>query len=372
MTTKYLKPMLDNGSPRVFNCNELTRRIQAKTPDAPMFFRNKPMNTIVLIKDAVPPEDRRSTSAPIGTKLYFPFNETNIYEGGRTIFLHDRMVEKSIIERFGEGAISQAALNEDMRIMSVLNRLPSLDPFLMKDVFLREKIDINPAYFEVSQEAWNEIEQFMLQRFEPLISAAFPGGSATDEKARRLIEKIWEAQDLNELNILIEAFRLPRDRALDIFSAWKGINFYSFQYQRVQPQMGDFTQWIKDNEVPVVGPSAAESKEVLGTLAVVREQVRREWQKTEEILRNYEDSYDQMFKLKLTSTPFLTFLRNSDKTYWELGNSLGKANYAIYCWDVMSKRFANRKMPWAQLQEMTRLLGMIFQSEKQTASAKTW
>ena len=83
---QYLKPMLDVGSPRVFNCNELTGRILAKDENAPRFFRNKQLNGVVLIKDTVPEADRRINARPIGTKLYFPFNEGNIYEGGRTIF----------------------------------------------------------------------------------------------------------------------------------------------------------------------------------------------------------------------------------------------------------------------------------------------
>ena len=46
---QYLKPMLDVGSPRVFNCNELTGRILAKDENAPRFFRNKQLNGVVLI-----------------------------------------------------------------------------------------------------------------------------------------------------------------------------------------------------------------------------------------------------------------------------------------------------------------------------------
>jgi hypothetical protein len=80
------------------------------------------------------------------------------------------------------------------------------------------------------------------QRFEPLVSAAFPDAMAWNEKTCRLVEKIWEASDVTELVPPIEAFRLPPDQALDIFKAWKGINFYSFQYARVQPQLTDMAK----------------------------------------------------------------------------------------------------------------------------------
>lgn len=357
----------------MFNCNEMTQKVIASDPEAKVFFRNRPLNTIVLIKDTVPEADRRPGTPMVGTKLYFPFNEGNIYEGGRTIFVHDRHLQNSIMDHFGEGAINKDALTEDIRILSILDRLPSLDPFLMKDIFLRQKIDINPAYFEVSQEAWNEIEAFMLQRFEPLVRAAFPNDdSSSDERARLLIDKIWEARDIVALQPLIDAFRLPQEKALDIFSSWRGIVYYSFQYQREQLHFVDLIKWLKDNETPVAGVPAADAKEMASMLTFVRDQLRQEWQTTETIVREYQDSYDKMFKYKISSGPFLAFLKNSNETYWRLGNCLGRINHAIYCWNAMSSRFAERKLPWAQLQEVMKLLTTVLQPEKKSSTTVSW
>lgn len=372
MTNKYLKPMLDTGSPRVFNCNELTARILASDPQAPLFFRNRALNAIVLIKDAVPEDERRIGAPSVGTKLYFPFNENEIYEGGRTIFLHAKGVDSAIIDYCGEGTVTKESIAEDKRVMSLLSRLPSLDPFLMKDAFLREKISVNEAYFDVSAEAWAEIEMFMLQQFEPLIMAAFPDAKSSEDKARQLIDKIWEAKDIEALMPLIEAFRLPKERALEIFSAWKGIVYYSFQYNCVQARFLELVKWIIDHEVPPVGVTAAEAKEVQTQLKQARDQLRVEWQRTDEIVHTYHASYDKMFKERLGSADFLAFLKDSDKTYWEIGSSLGKVNHAIYCWDVMSSRFDGRKVPWATRQEIARLLAQLLEPEKKSATSVAW
>ncbi len=374
MTNKYLKPMLDVGSPRVFNCNEMTKRVLEKEPEAELFFRSKQLNTIVLIKDTVPEGDRQPGTPLVGTKLYFPFNEANIYEGGRTIFLHDRHLEVAIMGHYGEGALSKTSLAQDIEILSILDRLPSLDPFLLKDIFLRRKISMNAAYFEVSEEAWNEIETFMLQRFEPLVRAAFPDeeSSQDDEKARTLIDKIWEARDLDALQPLINAFRLPQESALDIFSSWRGIVYYSFQYQKEQLKLSELVKWLKENELPPAGIPAPEAKDMAAMIALVREQLRKEWQTIEDIVKAYENSYNKMFRDKISSADFLAFLRGSNETYWKIGNSLGKTNHAIYCWDVMSSRFKERKLPWAQRQEVMKLLATVFAPEKKTTTNMAW
>jgi len=372
MAAIYLRPMLDAGSPRVFNVNEMTRRILAKDPAAPLFFRNKPLNAVVLIKDAVPASERRGGGRQTGTKLYFPFNELDIYEGGRSIFIHDSNLRRAITDKFGEGTVSDEERNEDMRILSVLDKLPSLDPFLMKDVFHREGIAINDAYFEVSPEAWNEIEAFILQRFEHLVKAAFPDALPSDDRGRRLIEKMWEASDLAALKPMVEAFRLPQGEALEIFSAWKGIIFYSFQYERLNGQFIALFKWLKEIKVPFGVKTPAEREEFLGLLELVKSQLRSEWQMIESILREYQDGYDKAFKHKVSLTEFLAFLRKSNKAYWILGNSLGKAGQANYCWKAMTSRFPERKLPWAPLQDVIRVLAHTFPSEKTPAASAAW
>jgi hypothetical protein len=350
----------------------MTRRIQKKDPEAKLFFRNQKLNAILLIKDTVPEQDRRPGMPFVGTKLYFPFNEENIYEGGRTLFLHEKAAEKAIIDHFGESAFDKALFEEDVRIMRLLDSLPSLDPFLMKDIFLRQKMPMNEAYFEVSEEAWNEIETFMLQRFETLVRAAFPESETTDEKARLLIDKIWEARDMDALQPLILAFRLPQANALDIFSSWRGIVYYSYQYQSEQVKMMELIRWLKDANHPYTGVPGADSKAVQDQLTFVTERLRGEWQKIETIVRDYEDSYNKMFLEKSSSTKFLEFLRGSNETYWTLGNCLGKTNHAIYCWDATTTRYEARNLPWAQMQSMAKLLVTIFEPEKKATTNVAW
>jgi hypothetical protein len=67
---------------------------------------------------------------------------------------------------------------------------------------------------------------------------------------------------------------------------------------------------------------------LIATMDVARDQLRREWQTVETVLREYTDGYDKMFKHNDGSVQFLGFLRNCSKAYWDLGN-LGKVNRAV-------------------------------------------
>lgn len=364
--------MLDPGSPRVFNCNVVTRDILSKNPEADQFFHSRPFNSALLIKDTALGSSQSKDAPAVGTKLYLPFNVNNIYEGGRTIFVHDRSLEKALLEQFGEGAFTKEGLAEDLRIIRILDKLPSLDPFLMKDAILRHRLIKNNDYFVISSQVWNEIEKFMLERFEPLVKAAFPAALSSDDKARQLINTIWEARDLVALKPLIDAFRLPEHEALDIFASWKGIVYYAYQYQSQKIQLMDFIKWLQTREGSATGVPAGERKEVMDALQAVSTQLKSEWQKIEGIIRKYEDAYDKMFKHKTGSADFLAFLKNSNQTYWELGNSIGKTNQGLYCWKIMTSAFPERKVPWPKLQEITKILSKVFESEKKSVTNVAW
>ena len=370
MAQEYLRPMLDVGSPRVLNCNVLTRTILAKDPEAKPFFRCKPLNNLVLIKDT--DAQARGGESSIGTKLYLPFNQNDIYEGGRTIFVHSKYVKDALVDNFGQGALPKASFDEDMRILRLLDRLPSLDPFLLKDVFINEKIEMNPSYFEVNKILWDQIELFILQSFEPLAKAAFPDAMSSDDVARKLIEKIWVGKDLEALQPLILAFRLPQGQELEIFAAWKGINFYGFQQQRTAPLQAEMVAWLNEVKIPIAAVSSAERAEIKTALESTKIQVQNEWQAADRVLVEYQSSYDKMFRHRIGSTDFVHFLRNSSQAYWTLGDSLGRTGHAVYCWDTMSKRYPGRKMPWDQMRELLELLAKVFNANKNTASAVTW
>ncbi len=360
--------MLDVGSSRVLNCNIMTRRILAKDPDAKTFFACKPLNNLVLIKDT----DPQSRFGAIGTKLYLPFNENDIYEGGRTVFVHNKHVEQALIDNFGEGALPKDSLASDMRILRVLDKLPTLDPFLLKDVFINEKITMNADYFEVSKEIWDQIEQYILQGFGPLAKAAFPDAVSSDEVARKLIEKMWEGKDLDALKPLIMALRLPEGKEQEIFASWKGIIYYGFEHDRMAESAAEINAWMKDFKVPLTAGSAAERNEAKSDMETSRSRLHNEWQESEKVLKDYQSSYDKMFKQRSGSADFVRFLQNSSKYYWTLGNCLGKVGHAIYCWDAMTKRYPQRKMPWDQTVEFTTLMAKIFTADQKQASSVSW
>src|SRR5580692_5574950 len=102
MSETGLRPIIDSGSSRVFDCNRITSRLRENGVRDNLFFRNPQLNNLIVIKHTVPAHERRARHmGPVGTKLYFAFDENDPYRGGSTIFLHDQHLEAALHDKCG-------------------------------------------------------------------------------------------------------------------------------------------------------------------------------------------------------------------------------------------------------------------------------
>jgi hypothetical protein len=340
-------PMIDAGSARVFDCNGITRKLLDEGAGGEgLFFRHPRLNSVVVIKHSVMPAERRSRrDPPVGTKLFFPFNERNPAEGGSTIFLHDRQLENALNEKCGVNRLAdKEAFEDDLRLLRLLARLPTLDPFLLRDVLEAEGIPVNDRYLDITDDHWTEIQGLIQQRFVPIVRAAFPEAKSSRPKAKRLIEKLWEAKDEQALAPIIRTFGLPEEGALDILYSWKVITFYAYQYQRIRPSLLELAQWLKEGD-PLSAITTGSPRGITARLnQSVRSELRIQWHRIESILADYEDGYNKMFVKKTETAPFLAFLRNCRATFWEIGDGLGKIDQAVVCWDRITGRYPHRRV----------------------------
>jgi hypothetical protein len=357
----YLKPMLDAGSSRVFNCNDVARKLENREIENPYLFKTPAMHHLVLIKEALRYDDPRHPKGQvIGSKLYVPYNRDELYEGGRSIFFHSPNLLQVFHEQFGvdQSEATSVGLDHDMKIFRILDELPSLDGFLMRDALELEGIVANEAYFDVSPDERVAIQEFIRGKMEPLVRAAYGGKRPPTNKVTQLIDAMWEAKDITALEPLILAFRFPKEEALAIFGAWKGINFYSFEYHRARKKREAFAHWLKEDAMA----KNLMAREIFQLLEPIRratiERLRGHWVEADNTLKQYDKLYGE-FVASANPGGFISFLRGAKAIYWELGDSLSKIDHAINCWDIWTKAAPGRRLPFEQLEAMLELLKKI-------------
>jgi len=297
-----------------------------------------------------------------------------VYEGGRSIYFNDPRLLDVLNDLFGLRAAAQTRvdLDHDLKMLEILDRLPSLDGFLMRDALELDGIAANENYFEVSDAERAQIYEYVRRKFEPLVRAACDEQGTLQNKVSSLIDKVWEAKDKVALDPLIRAFRFPDEEALQIFAAWKGINFYTFEYYRGKQKREQFALWLKERAVPRNFVSKVDLDHINSLRRLVVERLREQWTAVESVARKYETLYANFLRAPDGVVEFLDFLRKSREIYWRMGDSLSKINHAIHCWESVSSAFPERRLPGDKLIYVFDITQLVLSGSDQIDTAVVW
>jgi hypothetical protein len=357
-----IRNLLAAGSSRVLDCCTVAQAIAAAGPDdpppGPLLFQTPALNTAVLIK-ALPPDHRfvDSRGQPrtrVGTKIYVPFDGRRLADGGQTTFFGTKQFQAAMSGLIDlEQPAKRAAFESDCAKLVMLDKLPSLAPFLLRDRLELAKIDVDRRYFQLPEDEWRQICSFIRAEFARIIDAILPEQrKASREKFDRLLDRLWTLSDVQGLEELADAFSIPRSECLDTFYAWKGVIYFKFEFARSWSAMQPCFEWLKANaELPqIADPRTRQGlqvvlRDVYGRLATAVKDVR-------ERLKTYEAGFEALFGEKGDPRPFLGFLKEAQEQFTVIGLSLARAQHMVEVWSTRSGGYPNRRMPGGAIRDL--------------------
>jgi hypothetical protein len=354
MTSNRFAQTLSHGSARVLNCAAVTAELRELNDNAgPPLFHTTPLNHAVLIKDVREDERRGRDPTRIGTKVYLPFDPKTPLAGGQTIFFGDQRFRAAIANLVDLSQPRQReAFDRDTRVLEVIDSLPTLAPFLLRDRLERAGIEVDPRYFRLSEQEWSEIVGFIRAQFQAIVDALF-----ADEARRargavdKLLEKLWDLSDIPALEDLAEAFRLPRQDCLKIFYAWKGVIFFTWEHAREGEQARALLEWLRSSDLSGVQDRAFR-KELEKDLTDLHQRCVRLLADLDQRLQRYQSAFDDLFRAQKGPAAFLAFLSGADAHFQALGFGMAKLQHLVLVWRHATDRFPGRRLPQDSLIEL--------------------
>ena len=369
---RYLYPMFEAGSSRVFNIcartaliDQVQRESGAEEPPK-YLFNTRDMNSAVMVKEAR--TDRGALGygilRPVGTKIYMPYNPERIYEGGKSAFFDDPRIESILRDHAGiDMRSSDEKMKADLAVVRLLDDIPSLDPFLVKDKLRIEGIEVNEFYFEISEVEWKSIRAHVSQKLKPIIDFAF--GDSEDlqgDRVTTLINKLWDTKDTQALMPIVKAFSLPESEASGIFAAWKGVMYYDYEYSRCQANWMSYNQWLETDSSPLDFVEAERKELLADIMGSVIGQFEASWGELKEVFSAYEEAYAHLFVERKDAAPFIDFMRDAVRAYWILGTKMSAINHCVSVWDALTAHSFRRRLKFEQLFNLLDLQREIFES----------
>jgi hypothetical protein len=329
---RCLSALNDASSNRVLNLAAIGQTQQGNDDyKSKPLLQSRVLNNSIILKHRLRADEAElfPTGRALATKIIIPFDTTNLKAGGRSMFIGQRGFKQLLLE---EGRYREEAdMRRDLGVLRVLDRTPSLDPFLLREQLKTEGVDVDPSYFGISsadQQKMFEYTAIEIKRLTALASAKRPGKQ--DDATARMVSALLS----NEVNERLEPLRTtlgmdPNAFREGVFS-WRGFIYYKWTLNEFWPNLIKCLREVRAiTPIGKVDPELNrffdESKtRILQGAKFNSDRVRK-------ILAVYDTAYANLIEHH-DPGQFRKFLLTAPELFLEIGEKMGSMTHLTSFW----------------------------------------
>nr|WP_295239372.1 hypothetical protein [uncultured Brevundimonas sp.] len=302
-----------------------------RNPDwaARPIFRTAALNRALIIKHRLRRNetDLFTGRRQVATKVVIPIDDADLKTGGRYVFVNQIGFERMMMEAFGV-----APNHPDIETLRLIDKLPSLDPFLLREQLRRGGLDPSPCYFSISDSDLQRMLAFVRSEIEPLVTLSLGADTVAvnSDSAGRMASKILSNTPGDQLDALRLTLRLAPEQYQEGVFCWKGFLYYKWTLAALLGEVAGVAEAVRT--IKPVGKVDRAAKEYLArSRDVLRGRIIKTCDEVSRTLRVYDDAYA---KLTQEGRPiaFRDFLLDAPSMFAKLGDQLGAVQHIVSYW----------------------------------------
>ena len=317
---------------RVLNLHLVTVEFADDTArvSAPFFF-DAVLNRAIIIKHRLRSDETYllSDGTAVGTKIMFPLDRSDLKAGGRSILVNHMGWRATLCDVLGA---TEAELQKDFEILEMLNELPSLDPFLVREQLRRFHHHPADCYFAISPADNARMQTFTSTEMAPLIAMAFgsKNGSIPPELVKKLADALLSTNADSRLDPLRMTLGLEGEKFTQGIFSWKGFIYYKWQFSETFHKLTRIGTEM--DLVKIKGRIDKNNREEMDVLKKsIRGRIRDSAKGCQQVLALYDDAFHDLVD-KGNTAAFRKFLLDAPLLFIELGHSMGIISHISSFW----------------------------------------
>jgi hypothetical protein len=302
---------------------------KAEYSDHPLF-QSPVLNRSIVLKHRVRSDETYlfPGAKAVATKVIVPFEVADLRMGGRSFMVDQRGFRDAVaaIGNYGE-----TSADRDLEVLRLINAIPSLDPFLLREHLRAQKVEVGECYFDISPADRLKMYEFTADAIQRLIAlAAGADGSGHEESTAKLVSALLS----NEVNERLEPLRLTlmmegKDFHEGIFS-WRGFLYYKWSMSNFWPEVASVLKELRS--VSLTGKSANEyASWTTSSKKRIIEAVRDAGIEVGNTLKIYDNAYASLVE-RQEPKAFRDFLLGAPHMFLKLGDKLGAMSHLTSFW----------------------------------------
>jgi hypothetical protein len=292
------------------------------------FFRDSQLNKCILVKHTLRANERDlfARSKRTATKVILPFDPMDLKLGGRSIFVNQTGFDAFCRAYFN---IDDVMANADVQILRLLDQLPSLDPFLVREHLGRNGFRPGACYLKISPFDVQRMVGFANAEIERVVVTAF-GDGFSGEAGVKVAGKILADELDIELAPLRRVLRMSEDEFSDGIFSWRGFLYFKWRHLELQEEMRKVLEGLASYQ-----PIGSADEALKEYLREVRPRLARmivnAIQGVGRTLNVYDQAYHALVQGE-NAGPFRRFLLDGPGLFFELGENIGILSHIGSFW----------------------------------------
>jgi hypothetical protein len=239
-------------------------------------------------------------------------------------------------------------LGGDIAVLNLIDSIPSLDSYLLREFLHRGGIKPANCYLENGIADHKHVQQFILNEISNLVKMSF-GPDDHDEKSRALIDKLLSPEAAEATDALRIALQMEKPAYRQGLFFWKAILFYKWQIKKITPMTGKaFREIRKTRSLEFTRKKERESIDNMkNTIAYQFSLICSE---VDSVLYIYDKAYND-FIYNENHAEFRKFLISSPLLFRKIGESLNDMAHIVNFWQFKPKKGHSVAITLAHLSE---------------------
>ena len=291
-------------------------------------FRDSQLNKCLIVKHTLRANERElfAQSKRTATKIILPFDPTDLKLGGRSMFVSQMGFDSFCRAYFNIDDISG---NSDVQLLRLLDALPSLDPFLVREHLSRNGFKPGACYLKISPFDVQRMIGFANAEIERLVMTAF-GKDLMGGAGMKLAGKILSNELDKELWPLRTTLRMSDAEFSDGIFSWRGFLYFKWRHTELQEEMRKVLDGLASYQ-----PQGQADEGLRDYLREVRPRLAKRILGAATNVGRTLAIYDQAYQALVTGEnpgPFRRFLLDGPSLFFELGESIGILSHIGSFW----------------------------------------
>jgi hypothetical protein len=327
---RNLKAMVaTSSSARILNLHGLAAE-QPADPDyvAKPMFVHPVLNRAIIAKHNVAPgdEERIAPRRFNATKIIFPFDPDDLNLGGQFLFVDQLDFLVALTRRLDYGG---RALERDVAVLRILDRLPTLDPFLVREVLAKQHIEVDQTYYRLSAPDKAQMLSFVEGQMESLIQLCFGDLDPADPRTERMSRLLLSDGDSADLAPLRTTLKMDDQDFSEAMFAWKAFLYYRWRTQTMAPALKSTLRSIAK-----LGSRRCDADTLafmVKTKGLLEGAITTAWREIGQMLKLYDNAYQGLTQDQKPEN-FRGFLSEGASLFIGLGERIGRLEQVVSFW----------------------------------------